>query len=321
MNPSNFFASRKKDWDDLNHLITRSRKGENRLSPEDIRQLSRLYRAASSDLALAQREFPNHQITAYLNQMVARAHSVIYRGEPFAWNRVTRFVTSGFPRVFRQTLPFTVIAALFFIIPALLAGAGIFWRLEMAQWLLPAEMQSMVEMIENQELWTDIPWDERPFTSAFIMRNNIQVAFLAFGSGVTAGLATIWVMAFNGLILGGLTGLTAYYGIGFDLWTFVIGHGVIELSVIFMAGGAGLMIGWAIIHPGLLRRKDALALAARKAIRLVIGCVPLLVIAGTIEGFISPSEVLPWQVKWTVGIASGIILYAYLFLAGRERKV
>jgi uncharacterized membrane protein SpoIIM required for sporulation len=321
MNPSSFFESRKSDWDELNSLITRSRKGENRLSPEDIRQLSRLYRAASSDLALAQREFPNHQITAYLNQMVARAHSVIYRGEPFAWNRIGRFVTSGFPRVFRQTLPFTAIAALFFIIPALLAGAGIFWRLDMAQWLLPAEMQSMMDMAENQELWTDIPWEERPFASAFIMRNNIQVAFLAFGSGVTAGLVTIWVMVFNGLILGGITGLTAYYGIGFDLWTFVIGHGVIELSVIFMAGGAGLMLGWAIINPGLLRRRDALALAARKAIRLVIGCIPLLVIAGTIEGFISPSEVFPWQFKWTVGIVSGIILYGYLFLAGREKKV
>jgi uncharacterized membrane protein SpoIIM required for sporulation len=191
----------------------------------------------------------------------------------------------------------------------------------MAQWLLPPEAQAMIEMIENQELWTDIPWEERPFASSFIMRNNIQVAFLAFGSGVTAGLVTIWVMVFNGLMLGGITGLTAYYGIGFDLWTFVIGHGVIELSVIFIAGGAGLMLGWSIINPGLLRRRDALALAARKAIRLVIGCIPLLVIAGTIEGFISPSEVLPWQVKWTVGIVSGIILYAYLFFAGREKKI
>jgi len=81
------------------------------------------------------------------------------------------------------------------------------------------------------------------------------------------------------------------------------------------------MMGWAIIHPGLLRRRDALALAARKAVRLIIGCVPLLVIAGLIEGFISPNELIPWPVKWGVGLVSGVILYSYLFLAGRKRPL
>jgi uncharacterized membrane protein SpoIIM required for sporulation len=125
-------------------------------------------------------------------------------------------------------------------------------------------------------------------------------------------------MIINGLILGGITGLTIHYGIGFELWTFVIGHGVIELSVIMMAGGSGLMLGWAILQPGLLRRRDALALAARRALKLVIGCVPLLIIAGTIEGFLSPAENVPWLVKWLVGIGSGLVMYAYLLLAGRN---
>jgi uncharacterized membrane protein SpoIIM required for sporulation len=176
-------------------------------------------------------------------------------------------------------------------------------------------------MIEDQELWTDIPVAERPFSSSFIMTNNIRVAFLAFAGGVTAGLLTIYILIYNGLMLGGITGLTAHYGVGFDLWTFVIGHGVIELSVIVIAGASGLMMGWAIIHPGLLRRRDALALAARKGVRLIIGSVPLLVIAGLIEGFISPNELIPWPVKWSVGLVSGIVLYSYLFLAGRKRPL
>jgi uncharacterized membrane protein SpoIIM required for sporulation len=112
--------------------------------------------------------------------------------------------------------------------------------------------------------------------------------------------------------------LTAHYGVGFELWSFVIGHGVIELSVIFIAGGAGLMLGWAVIHPGLLRRRDALAIAARKAVRLVIGCVPLLVRAGLIEGLISPAESIPWAAKWVLGLGSGLLLYSYLLLAGRK---
>ena len=87
-----------------------------------------------------------------------------------------------------------------------------------------------------------------------------------------------------------------------------------------MAGGSGLMLGWAILRPGLMRRRDALAQAARKAVYLLLGAVPWLVMAGTIEGFISPSETIAIPVKWIVGIISGILLYGYLLLAGRERK-
>jgi uncharacterized membrane protein SpoIIM required for sporulation len=209
---------------------------------------------------------------------------------------------------------------LLFSLPALAAGAATAWRPETARWILPAEIQSLIPSIEKQELWMDIPVDERPYTSTFIMQNNIQVSFLAFGSGVLAGVLTVYVLVFNGLILGGLTGLTAHYGVGFDLWTFVIGHGVIELSVICIAGGAGLRLGWAVLRPGLHRRRDALALAARQVVRLIVGCVPLLVIAGLIEGFISPAEGLPWPVKWGVGLGSGALLYAYLLLGGRGAR-
>jgi uncharacterized membrane protein SpoIIM required for sporulation len=133
-------------------------------------------------------------------------------------------------------------------------------------------------------------------------------------------VVTLWIMVFNGLLLGSVTGLTAHYGVAFELWTFVIGHGVVELSVIFIAGGAGLMLGWSVIQPGLLRRRDALALAGRRAVRLIVGCVPLLVLAGLIEGFISPNENLPAAVKWAVGLGSGLLLYSYLYFAGREQE-
>lgn len=302
----------------LTQLLDRSQGDMHQLSPEEINALGRLYRAATSDLALAQRDFPQHRVTLYLNQLVARAHAILYRTEPLALSRLWRFVTSGFPSVYRETLPFIVVAALLFIIPAILAGIGTFWQPETARWLLPAEVQSLIPSIEKKELWTDIAINERPYASSFIMRNNIQVSFVAFAGGVLAGMLTVWAMVFNGLLLGGVTGLTAHYGIGFELWTFVIGHGVVELSVIFIAGGSGLRLGWAILNPGLLRRRDALALAARKAVRLIVGCVPLLVMAGLIEGFISPAENIPWFIKWSIGLGSGLLLYSYLLLAGRN---
>jgi uncharacterized membrane protein SpoIIM required for sporulation len=320
MNVDQFYQSRQADWAHFSRLLDRSQRGLSDLTPAEVQIMGQLYRAVSSDLALAQRDFPTHRVTIYLNQLVARGHSVMYQSEPLAVNRIVRFVTTGFPETFRQTLPFFVMAAVLFILPGLLVGLFTYLQPATARVALPPEVQDLIPMIEDQELWTEIPVAERPFSSSFIMTNNIRVAFLAFAGGATAGLLTLYILIYNGLMLGGITGLTAHYGVGFDLWTFVIGHGVIELSVIIMAGASGLMMGWAIIHPGLLRRRDALALAARKAVRLVVGCVPLLVIAGLIEGFISPNELLPWPVKWGVGLVSGVILYSYLFLAGRKKR-
>ena len=320
MRVDEFYQSRKGDWESLSHLLDESRKDFKRLSEGQVRDLARLYRAATSDLALAQRDFPRNEITAYLNQLVARAHAVVYRSEPLALKRIWRFALTGFPRLFRETRVFTFVAALFFILPAIASGFGTYLNPSLATSLLPPEAHRLISIVEDKELWIDIPVEERPYASSFIMTNNIRVSFLAFASGLTAGLMTLWVLFFNGLMIGTLTGLTAFHGIGFELWTFVIGHGVIELSVIFMAGGSGLMLGWAILRPGLLRRRDSLAQAARKAVYLLLGAVPWLVVAGTIEGFISPSETIAIPVKWTVGIVSGIFLYGYLLLAGRERK-
>lgn len=318
MNVDEFYQSRKQEWELLSGLLERAQRDVHRLSTADVERLASLYRAASSDLALAKRDFPRHRITAYLNQLVARTHAIMYQGEPLALRTLIHFATTGFPQLFRETFIYTFVAFLLVMVPALTAGLVTASSPSSATWLLPADVQELIPIVENKNLWIDISIEERPYASSFIMTNNIQVAFLAFGSGVTGGLFTLWILVQNGLIVGGLLGLTSYHGIGFELATFMIGHGVIELSVIFMAGGSGLMIGWALIHPGLMRRRDALALAARKAVQLLSGAVPWLVLAGTIEGFISPAENIPWFVKWGVGIFSGILMYLYLFLAGRN---
>jgi len=320
MRVDEFYQSRKSDWETLSHLLDLSQRDMSSLTESQVRELARLYRAVTSDLALAKRDFPRNEIAAYLNQLVARAHAVVYRSEPLALKRLWHFVFVGFPRLFRETWIFTFIAAMLFIVPAIASGIAVYNRPETVTLLLPPGAQHLISTVEDKKLWIDIPVEERPYTSAFIMRNNIQVSFLAFGSGLTAGLLTLWVLFFNGLIIGSLTGLTAFHGIGFQLWTFVIGHGVIELSIIFISGGSGLMLGWAILRPGLMRRRDALAQAARKAVYLLLGAVPWLVVAGTIEGFISPNNDIAPPIHWAVGILSGILLYSYLLLAGREKK-
>lgn len=320
MNADQFTRSRRDDWENLTQLLDRSENGVKNLTPVDIQQLGNLYRSATSDLALAQREFPRTRVTAYLNQLVARGHAVIYRGKPAVWRQWSAFVRTGFPLLFREALPYIAVAALLFVLPALLSAVAMATDPARASWLLPAGAHDLVEQIERQELWTDIPIDERPYASSFIMTNNIQVSFLAFAGGVTAGLLTVYVLLFNGLLLGGITGLTAHHGIGFDLWTFVIGHGVLELSAIFISGGAGLMMGWSMLNPGLLRRRDALMRSARHAVQLVLGCIPILIVAGLIEGFISPNESIPWSLKWGIGLLTGILFYGYLWLAVRRNE-
>jgi len=320
MRVDEFYQSRKGDWETLSKLLDQGQQDMRGLSESQVRDMARLYRATTSDLALAKRDFPRNEVTVYLNQLVARAHALVYRSEPLALKQLWYFATVGFPRLFRETWIFTLIAALFFVIPGIASGAATYLRPQSAILLLPPEAHRLIGIVENKELWIDIPIEERPYTAMFIMRNNIQVSFLAFASGLSAGLFTLWILFFNGLMIGTLTGLTSFHGIGFELWTFVIGHGVIELTIIFIAGGSGLMLGWAILRPGLMRRRDALSQAARKAVYLLLGAVPWLVVAGTIEGFISPNENIPVLVKWMVGIGSGIILYGYLLLAGREKK-
>lgn len=318
MNARDLLRKRQDEWQALSDLLDIAQRDARRLTPEQVQQLSRGYRAASSDLALAQRDFPHDPVTQYLNQLVARGHAIVYRDEPLALSRIRRYVTRGFPQAFRRMLPFFLAAALSFILPGLLVGLATAWNPDAAAQLLPAQVQQLRPMIEEQELWTEIPVSQRPYASAFIMRNNIQVIFLSFAGGVLMGLFTFYILALNGILIGGLTGLTAHYGVGLELWTFVISHGVVELTVIFMAGGAGLALGWALLRPGLLSRRDALALAARNAIRIIVGAVPLLIIAGLIEGFISPNEAIPPAVKWGVGLFSGAVLYGYLLLAGRS---
>jgi uncharacterized membrane protein SpoIIM required for sporulation len=320
MRVDEFYQSRKGDWETLSRLLDQSQKDMRGLSEAQVRDMARLYRATTSDLALAKRDFPRNEITVYLNQLVARAHAVVYRSEPLALGQLWHFATTGFPRLFRETWIFTFISALFFVLPALASGFSTYIKPEMATLLLPPQAHRLISIVENKELWIDIPVEDRPYASSFIMTNNIRVSFLAFASGLTMGLLTLWVLFLNGLIIGTLTGLTAFHGIGFELWTFVIGHGVIELTIIFIAGGSGLMLGWAILKPSLLRRRDALARAAQKSVYLLLGAVPWLVVAGTIEGFISPSETIAVPIKWAVGLVSGILLYSYLLLAGREKR-
>lgn len=314
-----FIAAKRPAWERLQQLLKRvqSRRLAS-LSAQELMELGRLYRQATSDLAVARRDFPEHRVVSFLNNLVGRAHGEIYRNEATTWQRLRDFVLLLFPQTWRATLPFTLTAFLFFAIPALVAFV-VSWRDPSQAGLLFPGADRMADLIRNQtEWWQDINTTGRGSNATLIMSNNILVTLKAFAGGMFLGLYTIYAMVFNGLMLGVITGLSQFYGFSPRLWGFIAPHAPIELSVIFFGGGAGLQLGWAILHPGLLTRGAALRMAAQRAIIIMLGSVPLLIIAGLIEGFISPSA-LPLWVKLVVSLGSGIALYSYLIGIGRRQ--
>lgn len=319
MNASEFVTVRQAQWRELERLLDKAGRRVGSLSEPELNELGRLYRLVTSDLALAQREFPAQPVTRYLNQLVGRAHALIYRHEPLQWRRLRNFYRTGFPQLYRQLLPYTILAFLLFVLPALVAFVTVWQETSRIYTILGPDIESLVNTVEAGELWTDIAPNVRSGASGLILTNNIQVMFLTFAGGMTAGLLTTWVMISNGLSLGAIFGLLQANALAAGLLEFIVAHGVIELSVIFLAGGAGLYMADGILRPGLLSRREALVQHGAVAVQAILGSVPLLVIAGLIEGFISPSA-LPWWVKASVGLLSGVLLYGYWLLVGKNTK-
>jgi len=299
--------------------LQQARTDPRRLTASELNELGLLYRALTADLALAQRDFPNQQVTRYLNQLVGRAHTLIYQGEPLRRRRLVHFYRRGFPQLYRAILPYTIAAFVLFLLPALMAFSVVAVNPDWIYVIEGPAIAGLVAEVERGELWTDIAPGVRSAAASLIMTNNIQVMFLTFAGGITVGLLTLWVLASNGMHLGAIFGLLTVHNLAAGLAEFVVAHGVVELSVIFLAGGCGLYVGDGLLRPGLASRKDVLVQRTRISVQLILGSVPFLVVAGLIEGFLSPSSA-PWWVKVIVGILTGVALYAYWLGVGRHQE-
>jgi uncharacterized membrane protein SpoIIM required for sporulation len=314
-----FIATKKPNWERLTVILDRSQLGGlATLSAEQLNELGRLYRSATSDLAVARRDFAGHRVADYLNTLVARAHGAVYQTRAVRRRGVVEFFSSTFPRTFRATWGYTLAAFLMFLLPALSSFWVAYRDPAAAAALMPGIEDRIQDIRDKREWWQDLN-ESNAAGASMIMTNNIQVTILAFAGGMLLGVFTLYLLAQNGLMLGIVAGAAQSLGFAANLWGFVAAHGTLELSAIFIAGGAGMQLGWSIIRPGLLTRRAALVLATRRAALLLLGCIPILIVAGTIEGFLSPSAA-PLAIKLIVSLASGALLYSYLLLAGRERK-
>jgi uncharacterized membrane protein SpoIIM required for sporulation len=303
---SDFLESRLAKWKRLEELTARASKFRLKdLSGEEVREFGRLYRRTAADLAIAREEVRDQRLVNYLNHLVARAHGAIYRSESSGFGVFASFFRYEFPSVFRKTFRYTLISFAVFMLSAAFAYAACFFDEGFADRVDPG----LREAIASHTNWTEAVNRANPLASTSIQANNITVTFMAFAGGLLGGLGTLFALFRNGLLLGIVIELCVRYRF-WEIPIFIAAHGVIELTAIFIAGGAGLLVGKALLIPGDMRRIDALVTNGLMAIKLILGCIPMLLIAGLIEGFISPAHILP-AYKFSISILSALVMAMY----------
>lgn len=316
---SRFIDNHKNNWQRLEDLLSLTDLlSLSKLSKAEVREFGELYRRAASDLAIARSETRDPKLINYLNSLVIRAHGKIYRADSQGASIARQFFARDFPRAFRRTLRYTTLAFAVFMLFALASFLLCYTDADFAGRLGLDDVRLAAQSSEHW--WLSLN-ENNPRGSSAILTNNILVTFMAFAYGALFGVGTLYVLITNALSIGGTLGVCYKTNpeFGNSLVTFMVGHGVIELSCIFFCAGAGMMLGYALVNPGDLTRAEALKKRGLEAVRVVFGAACLLVIAGIIEGFLSPSN-LPPIVKFGTGILTGILMYSYLFLAGRENR-
>ncbi|MGE5591795.1 MAG: stage II sporulation protein M [Bacillota bacterium] len=313
MQHDSFVRARQAGWQRLEQLLRElDRRGWRSLQPAQLEELSSLYLQASSDLALAATHFPQGQTHRYLNSLVARSHARLYGVRTTSWCDILHFFWHQVPETFWRLRRAVLAASLLFVLGALAGAATATWQPDYAAALLPQQFRDVVAQGDVPEPGQHgMPLAEAPVLSTVIMLNNIQVAALSFALGVTAGLGTVYVLLQNGALLGVLAAVFQHQW-ALRFWSLILPHGLLELTAIFIAGGAGLHFAVGLIRPGDLPRSQSMARHGREAVTLVVAAVPMLVLAGLVEGFVTPADV-PAEVKFLVAALSLVPMVVYLW--------
>lgn len=304
-------------WDRLRALIgTIEAHGIRSLPAVELREMALLYRQVASDLSALRQERSARSLEAELNQLLGQAHAIIYSRRKTGLVDLWGFFSYEYPRLFRKLLPFILCSLFLFLSGAVIGSLLTQVRPEFKRHFLGP---MMTQTIERGEMWTESVNSMAPQASSKIMTNNLAVTFTAFAAGITAGLGTLYMIAWNGVLIGVIATACHQAHMSIKLWSFVAPHGSLELPAIVISGGAGLRLAYGLLFPGIYSRGHSLFLAGSESVRLVSGIVPMLVVAGILEGFFSPSTAPVW-LKFVTASLLFSLLVVWLFSSPAGEK-
>jgi uncharacterized membrane protein SpoIIM required for sporulation/uncharacterized RDD family membrane protein YckC len=321
--PAERFVQKKREgWEMFRTTALRmERSGVGALAPGEIPAFAAQYREVAADLARARTYQVDPRVITYLERVVTAGHNALYRARGKDRTPLPHYILRDFPAAVVQSWRYVLLAFLLFSVPAAVGYVMIRERPELGDELMPGMVARAEAAAENQAEgrgYAETSEEERPQTAAWIITNNITVSFGTFVGGLTGGLLTAWLLFTNGMMLGLVLGLFHNYQAMNYLLTFVLGHGVLELTAIFISAGAGFRLAKAMIAPGDRTRRDALVVEGRIAARMIGAVVALLAIAGTIEGLLSTSNA---GAIWKYGVSAATAVLLVLYLANGSRYI
>lgn len=278
-----FVQQRQARWDEFSALLDEAGRRPERLEGSRIRRLASLYRATAADLVAARRRFPSSPVVDRLEMLVRRGQGLIYERSSRRANLADFFADRYWMLLWERRRPVALATALL-VVPALVMGLWALSAPEAVRGLVPAQFLWVTEANSTDQGMGVVGLAG---FSTFVLVNNIRVALTAFVAGITWGVGTALLIGYNGLLFGGLAGLAAGAGNLGLLGEATLAHGVLELSCIVVAGGAGLSLGRAMLRPGHRTRREAMADEARQSLLIAAGTAPWLVVAGLVEGYAS----------------------------------
>ncbi len=288
-------------------------------APVAVADFPAAYRRLCQHVSLARARRYSGPLLDRLNQLALRAYQQLYRAPQRRGRVALEFLLADFPRRVRANARLFWLCAALFYLPLLGMGLAVYQSPELIYSLLSPDAVSAIE--ENyrpgQAAVNRAATDDLAMFGYYI-HNNIGIGFRTFAGGLLLGVGAAFMLLFNGVFIGAISGYLTARGFIETFYTFVAGHGVFELTGIVLAGVAGLKLGWAVAAPGRLRRVDALRQAAADGVRLMIGVAALLVLAAFIEAFWSANTAIPAAIKYAVGGAGWLLVFAYLSWAGRH---
>ncbi len=317
MEIAQFVDLKRPKWAALETLLhTAETKGLKKLELDDARALSRLYRSTSSDLLWVRAHGGSSEISGYLNDLVGRAYALTEPGRRARWSDVKAFLLSGFPDLMKKEWRVYAASVLLFLAGFGFGWIGMMFDPDAAPYLVPEQHLSLdpTKRAQDEAQNDRSSVQQQAQFSSFLFTHNIQVAFLAFALGITAGIGTAIMLFSNGLLLGALAWVYASKGLMGWFWAWILPHGIPEISAICIAGAAGLVIARGLVAPKGLARRQAVRKEAVTAVKLLLGTLALFVLAGFIEGTISqihpPRLSIAFKIFFALAVGSGV--YAYL---------